>query len=129
MSHQGMPAEKALEKLKDGNKSYLNAVSNPGDVSSDIRKKTCDEGQFPYAIVITCSDSRVIPESIFSAGIGEIFTIRVAGNVMDNHQLGSVDYAADHLGSKLIVVLGHSLRSGGRRFEQRARGLHKNHHR
>ncbi|MCI8602736.1 MAG: carbonic anhydrase [Ruminiclostridium sp.] len=108
MNNQAMPAEKALEKLKEGNKTYLNSAANPGDVSVQIRKKTCDEGQFPYAIVITCSDSRVIPESIFSAGIGEIFTIRVAGNVMDNHQLGSVDYAADHLGSKLVVVLGHT---------------------
>lgn len=108
MHNQGMPAEKALEKLKEGNRAYLNAVSNPGDVSAAIREKTCSEGQFPYAIVVTCSDSRVIPESIFSAGIGEIFTIRVAGNVMDNHQLGSVDYAADHLGSKLVVVLGHT---------------------
>ena len=82
MNNQAMPAEKALEKLKEGNKTYLNSAANPGDVSVQIRKKTCDEGQFPYAIVITCSDSRVIPESIFSAGIGEIFTIRVAGNVM-----------------------------------------------
>lgn len=94
MHNQGMPAEKALEKLKEGNRTYLNAASNPGDISVGIREKTCAEGQFPYAIVVTCSDSRVIPESIFSAGIGEIFTIRVAGNVMDNHQLGSVDYAA-----------------------------------
>lgn len=108
MHNQGMPAEKALEKLKEGNRAYLDAASNPGDVSVGIREKTCAEGQFPYAIVVTCSDSRVIPESIFSAGIGEIFTIRVAGNVMDNHQLGSVDYAADHLGSKLVVVLGHT---------------------
>lgn len=105
---QGIPAEKALEKLKQGNAAYIAAKSCPGDVSPEIRQKTCDEGQFPYAIVITCSDSRVIPESIFSVGIGEIFTIRVAGNVMDNHQLGSVDYAADHLGSKLVVVLGHT---------------------
>ena len=108
MNNQAMPAEKALEKLKEGNKTYLNSAANPGDVSVQIRKKTCDEGQFPYAIVITCSDSRVIPESIFFFFLGEIFTIRVAGNVMDNHQLGSVDYAADHLGSKLVVVLGHT---------------------
>ncbi len=108
MHNSGIPAAKALEKLKDGNKRYLNASANPGDVSPAIRKKTCDEGQFPYAIVITCSDSRVIPESVFSAGIGEIFTIRVAGNVMDNHQLGSVQYAAAHLGTKLVVVLGHT---------------------
>ena len=57
--------------------------------------------------MITCSDSRVIPEAIFSAGIGEIFTIRVAGNVIDKHQLGSIEYAKDHCGSHLILVLGH----------------------
>ena len=101
-------AAEALEKLKKGNERYLAAESNPGDVSQKIRKATCEEGQSPYAIVVTCSDSRVIPESIFSAGIGELFTIRVAGNVMDNHQMGSVEYAADHLGTKLAVVLGHT---------------------
>lgn len=106
--HQNLPAEEALEKLKEGNARYLDVTSNPGDVSVQLRKKTCDEGQSPYAIVITCSDSRVIPESIFTAGIGELFVIRVAGNVMDHHQLGSVEYAADHLGSNLVVVLGHT---------------------
>lgn len=108
MAHQNLPAAEALSKLKAGNERYLTVSSNPGDVSPEIRQKTCDEGQTPYAIVITCSDSRVIPESIFTAGIGELFTIRVAGNVMDNHQLGSVEYAADHLGTNLVVVLGHT---------------------
>lgn len=108
MQNTNLSAAEALGKLKEGNSRYLDAVSNPGDISSLIRKKTCEEGQSPYAIVITCSDSRVIPESIFSAGIGELFVIRVAGNVIDNHQLGSVEYAVDHLGSKLVVVLGHS---------------------
>lgn len=69
---------------------------------------TKEHGQHPYAIVVTCSDSRVIPESIFSAGIGDLFVIRVAGNVIDDHQLGSIEYAASHLGSPLIVVLGHT---------------------
>ena len=100
-------ADEALQKLKDGNKHYLDAEKNEGNISKALRLKTCNEGQFPYAIVITCSDSRVIPESIFSAGIGELFVIRVAGNVIDNHQLGSIEYAADHLGSRLIVVMGH----------------------
>lgn len=108
MSHQNLSAQEAMEKLKAGNERYLDVTSNPGDVSPAIRQKTCDEGQSPYAIVITCSDSRVIPESIFAAGIGELFVIRVAGNVMDKHQLGSVEYAADHLGCNLVVVLGHS---------------------
>lgn len=107
MHKENLSASEALQKLKEGNSRYLAAVSNPGDISPAIRQKTCDEGQSPYAIVVTCSDSRVIPESIFSAGIGELFVIRVAGNVMDKHQLGSVEYAAGHLGSKLVVVLGH----------------------
>ncbi len=108
MEYQNLSAAEAMEKLKAGNQRYLEAASNPGDVSPQIRQKTCDEGQSPYAIVIACSDSRVIPESIFTAGIGELFTIRVAGNVMDHHQLGSVEYAADHLGCNLVVVLGHT---------------------
>ena len=108
IAHQNLPASEAQAKLKEGNARYLDATSNPGDVSVQLRQKTCDEGQTPYAIVITCSDSRVIPESIFSAGIGELFTIRVAGNVMDHHQLGSVEYAADHLGTNLVVVMGHT---------------------
>ncbi len=110
MSNQSnqISATEALNKLKEGNVKYLDATSNPGDISALVRKKTCEEGQFPYAVVITCSDSRVIPESIFSAGIGELFVIRVAGNVIDNHQLGSIEYAVDHLGSKLVVVMGHS---------------------
>ncbi|MCI9067385.1 MAG: carbonic anhydrase [Lachnospiraceae bacterium] len=107
MKANAISAAEALERLKKGNETYLSARSNPGDVSPEIRKATCEGGQHPYAIVVACSDSRVIPESIFSAGIGELFVIRVAGNVMDKHQIGSVEYAADHLGCKLVVVLGH----------------------
>ena len=86
----------------------MTSTTGKGDISPAVRKDTCENGQHPYAIVVTCSDSRVIPESIFSAGIGELFTIRVAGNVMDDNQLGSVEYAADHLGCNLVVVLGHT---------------------
>lgn len=107
MHKENLSATEALEKLKEGNQRYLTASANPGNISPQIRKDTCENGQSPYATVITCSDSRVIPESIFSAGIGELFVIRVAGNVMDKHQLGSVEYAADHLGTNLVVVLGH----------------------
>lgn len=106
--HEGkVSAAEALEKLKEGNKRYITSETNPGDVSLKIRQFTYENGQSPYAVVIACSDSRVIPESIFSAGIGELFVIRVAGNVMDNHQLGSVEYAAEHLGCRLVLVLGH----------------------
>ena len=101
-------ASEALKKLAGGNNIYLEAKTNGGDISEGIRKDTTLNGQHPYAIIITCSDSRVIPEHIFSAGIGELFVIRVAGNVIDDHQLGSVEYAADHLGTKLVLVLGHT---------------------
>ena len=101
-------ATEAKKKLIEGNQKYLDAKGGTGDISKEMRLQTAEQGQHPYAIVITCSDSRVIPESIFSAGIGDLFVIRVAGNVLDNHQLGSIEYAAEHLGTKLIVMLGHT---------------------
>lgn len=103
-----MSAAKAVEKLKEGNEKYLETLTGMGDVSKESRTRTYLHGQHPYAIVVTCSDSRVIPESIFSAGIGDLFVIRLAGNVIDDHQLGSIEYAAGHLGCRLIVVLGHT---------------------
>ena len=101
-------AKEAKQRLIDGNLRYLDADTAKGDISPLVRRVTALNGQHPYAIVVTCSDSRVIPESIFSAGIGELFIVRVAGNVIDDHQLGSIEYAADHLGTKLILVLGHT---------------------
>lgn len=106
--HANLSSDEALQKLKDGNTKYLSAVTNPGDISPAIRKDTCDNGQHPYAVVVTCSDSRVIPEGIFSAGIGELFVIRTAGNTISDSQLGSIEYAVEHLGCNLIVVLGHT---------------------
>lgn len=100
-------ADEAVEKLKLGNEKYLQSRTSSGDISPEARRETCENGQKPYAVIVTCSDSRVIPESIFSAGIGELFVIRVAGNVMDNHQLGSIEYAVEHLGIRLVAVLGH----------------------
>ncbi len=110
MSHdtKNLSADEALERLRSGNQRYLNAQVAGGDVSPALRQATFKHGQHPYAIVLACSDSRVIPEAIFSAGIGELFVIRVAGNVVDNHQLGSIEYAEDHLGCNLVVVLGHT---------------------
>lgn len=107
MQEGNLSASEALKRLKEGNQRYLNAETNAGDISLKLRQTTSREGQRPYAVIVTCSDSRVIPESIFTAGIGELFVIRVAGNVMDRHQLGSVEYAVSHLGSRLVVVLGH----------------------
>lgn len=101
-------ASEALCKLKEGNRLYLEASRGIGDTSLRIRQETCANGQHPYAVIVTCSDSRVIPESIFMAGIGDLFVIRVAGNVIDDSQLGSIEYAVDHLGCQLIVVMGHT---------------------
>jgi len=102
-----MEREKLIALLTEGNRRYL-AGEAFGDVSAAVRLETAEHGQHPAAIVIACSDSRVIPEAIFSAGIGELFVIRVAGNVLDNHQLGSIEYAAAHLHCPLILVLGHT---------------------
>ena len=98
----------ALERLKEGNKIYINSARCVGDISPEKRLHTSKNGQHPYAVIVSCSDSRVIPECIFSAGIGDLFVIRVAGNVVDNIQLGSIEYAVEHLGCKLVVVLGHT---------------------
>ena len=101
-------AQEALNKLIQGNKAYIDTEKSLVDISHAKRKHTLENGQQPFAVIVSCSDSRVIPESIFSAGLGDLFVIRVAGNVMDDHQLGSIEYAAEHLGIKLIVVLGHN---------------------
>lgn len=95
--------ETALNRLMAGNKEYLIAKEGKGDISEEIRILTHEYGQKPYAIVIACSDSRVIPEKIFMVGIGEIFTIRVAGNVIGDFELGSIEYAAGHLGARHSV--------------------------
>lgn len=107
MHKENLSAKEAMAKLRAGNERYLSVSANPGDISPKLRRETCENGQSPYAVVITCSDSRVVPEDIFTAGLGELFVIRVAGNVMDRHQIGSVEYGVEHLGCKLVVVLGH----------------------
>lgn len=89
-------------RLKEGNEQFLR-ISD-----ATRRRDMAEHGQHPYAIVVCCSDSRVIPEQIFSAGMGELFVIRVAGNVLDRHQLGSIEYAVGHLHCNHIVVLGHT---------------------
>ena len=101
-------ASTALLKLKEGNLAYLEAKRNIGDISPEMRADTCENGQHPFAVVLTCADSRVVPEHMFMAGIGELFVIRVAGNVMGDTQMASVLYAVSHLGAKLVMVLGHT---------------------
>lgn len=97
-----MENSERIERLEAGNRRYRR-VSDAA-----LRERTAVHGQQPWAIVVACSDSRVIPEEIFSADLGELFVIRVAGNVLDNHQLGSIEYAAAHLGCSLVLVLGHT---------------------
>ena len=98
----------ALQRLKNGNKVYIDSVKGVGDISPEKRLETAEKGQRPYVVIVSCSDSRVIPEYVFSAGIGDLFVIRVAGNVIDDHQLGSIEYAIEHLGCKLVLVVGHT---------------------
>ncbi len=100
-------AEKSLERLMNGYRTFRNVTQNPADISPE-RRASLAGGQNPFAVVLSCSDSRVAPEMIFSAGPGDLFVVRVAGNVLDDHQLGSIEYAVDHLGAPLVVVLGHT---------------------
>lgn len=99
-------AARAANELNTGNKQYLTGEVDM-DVSAFLREKLT-EGQKPHTVVITCSDSRVPPELIFNADLGELFTIRTAGNVVGDYEVGSVEYAVDHLGSQLVLVMGHS---------------------
>ncbi len=103
-----LSATEAIEKLKQGNREYVATDTFLADTSATVLEHFAKNGQQPYAIIVGCSDSRVIPERIFRAAMGDLFTIRVAGNVIDDHQLGSIEYAAGHLGTNLIVVLGHT---------------------
>lgn len=101
-------AQSVLAYLEEQNEIYVQTGKNGGDLSENKRKDTAENGQHPYAVVVTCSDSRVPAEHIFNAGIGELFVIRTAGNVIGDHALGSVEYGMEHLGAKLVVVLGHT---------------------
>ena len=96
--------ETLIARLQEGNLRWQQRQ----DEQTALRRRTAAEGQQPYAIVIACSDSRVIPEQLFDACLGELFVIRVAGNVLDRHQLGSIEYAAGHLHCRLILMLGHT---------------------
>lgn len=98
----------SLKKLISGDQHYINNTVNDAELTPDIRHNTAINGQHPYAVVVTCSDARVPPEHIFSAGIGELFVIRNAGNLLGEFDLGSVEYAVEHLGVNLILVMGHT---------------------
>ena len=99
-------ADDALKRLKDGNSRFVENQSELINVTSERREQLV-EGQSPYAVVVSCSDSRVTPSIVFNVGLGEIFDIRIAGNVVDSDALGSIEYGVEHLHSPLIVVMGH----------------------
>ncbi len=106
-SGTGVSPDEALQKLMDGNKHYVENKLTNAAMSDAATRASLAKSQKPYAIILTCSDSRVPPEIIFDKGLGEIFVIRVAGNIPDPIVLGSIEYAAEHLGSPLVMVLGH----------------------
>lgn len=99
-------ADDALERLKKGNDLYINNESELVDISSK-RREELKNGQNPFAVVVSCSDSRVVISHIFNTGLGDIFDIKLAGNVVDDLALGSIEYGVEHLGVKLLVVMGH----------------------
>lgn len=98
--------QNTLERLKTGNTNFVNDALN-NDFQDSSRRKEVVDSQKPFAVVLTCSDSRVVPEFIFDTRIGELFVIRVAGNVANPSSIASIEYAVAHLNVKLIVVLGH----------------------
>ena len=99
------PAE-AISKLKEGNGRYTSgSLQHPGQTTE--RRTELAKTQHPFAAIVCCSDSRVPPEVVFDQGLGDLFIVRVAGNVINDEGLGSLEYTVDHLGTRLILVLGH----------------------
>ena len=98
--------DQAIERLRLGNAAYVEGRGAPPNLSHD-RIAALAKGQSPFAVVLSCSDSRAPPEHVFHDGLGELFVIRVAGNSLDQAELGSIEYAVAHLGSPLVVVMGH----------------------
>ncbi|MBP2655201.1 MAG: mtcA2 [Firmicutes bacterium] len=105
-SETGVTADDALKMLIAGNQRYYSGLHEIVDIGQGRRNELL-KGQHPSAIIVSCSDSRVPPELIFDNGLGALFVIRTAGEVVDDEALGSVEYAIEHLGVKLVVVLGH----------------------
>ncbi len=101
-----IPATEALARLKEGNQRFVSAISNGGLHQGRLIKLT--DRQRPFAIILGCSDARVPAELVFDQGLGDLFVIRVAGNIVAPSQVGSVEFAASRFNTRLVVVLGHS---------------------
>jgi carbonic anhydrase len=101
-----LSADEAMTKLLEGNKRFYTKHLKHPDQSYKRRIEGL-KGQHPFVVILTCSDSRVAPEIIFDEGLGDIFEVRNAGNIIDEHVIGSIEYAVEHLGVNLVVVMGH----------------------
>ncbi len=101
-------AIEALQRLREGNARFVSGISSIETVANPTRRGELVDGQSPFAVVIGCSDSRVPVEMVFDQGLGDLFVIRVAGNVVARSQIGSVEFAAEKFGTRLVVVLGHT---------------------
>jgi carbonic anhydrase len=101
-----VPADAALAKLKEGNLRFVTSDVSKGKPTAARRKETA-QAHRPFAIIVACADARTGPELVFDQNLGDLFVVRTAGNLIDDHALGSIEYAVGHLGARLIVVLGH----------------------
>src|SRR3989304_2497876 len=124
-------AREALERLREGNRRFASDVRSRDPLPSPPRRNEWAAGQEPFAIILGCSDSRVPAEIVFDQGLGDLFVIRVAGNIVAPSQVGSVEFAVERFGTRLVVVLGHSrcgailatLEELGRPSEEKSRSL------
>jgi carbonic anhydrase len=103
-----IPARDALARLRDGNRRFVSNIRSHDSLATEARRTEVAAGQEPFAIILGCSDSRVPAEIVFDQGLGDLFVIRVAGNIVAPSQIGSVEFAAERFGTRLVVVLGHS---------------------
>lgn len=103
-----VPAPEALARLREGNVRFASGTGGREPFASQARRSELAAGQQPFAIILGCSDSRVPAEIVFDQGLGDLFVIRVAGNIVAPSQIGSVEFAAERFGTRLVVVLGHS---------------------
>jgi len=101
-------AQEALERLREGNRRFVMDVRRRDTLTGQTRRRELAAGQEPFAIILGCSDSRVPAEIVFDQGLGDLFVIRVAGNIVAPSQIGSVEFAAERFGTRLVVVLGHT---------------------
>lgn len=103
-----LTALQALERLREGNARFVADIRSHATTARRVHRGELADGQEPFAIILGCSDSRVPAEIVFDQGLGDLFVIRVAGNIVAPSQIGSVEFAASKFGTRLVVVLGHS---------------------